>query len=224
MDDHEETLEGFDEEFDKVKKILKNIMENKFDYYDHLKTEDSIKLNLTLSYAINSLYFILMKLNGKGTKDHEVFSEMKLIKAKMCEFDKIVAKNKSSVPILNQPPPSSSKSKIDTDAAQRIVNSTLSYNKMLEKQINPESTIKKRERDIDNRGELKYSRKKEEKAKKDSSKILKKRSHKSFVEQEVKPEDDKYLNFDDGKTKRKFHKSVPLPETTHLTWKGHLNH
>ncbi|XP_055709877.1 nuclear nucleic acid-binding protein C1D [Phlebotomus papatasi] len=84
------------EEVDSVVEKALNVKE------DTLTQEDRVKLDIFLSYALNSLYFIHLKLQGADVSEHTIKHELARVREAMMRQKQIHDK-KTLMPRLNVP-------------------------------------------------------------------------------------------------------------------------
>ncbi|CRK96593.1 CLUMA_CG010043, isoform A [Clunio marinus] len=109
-----------DESFkSKVKNVAESIAEieklveeaSKVDY-EKLTIEDKVKFDLFMVYAVNSLYWMYLRINGENPNTHGIKHELSRVKDAM-ERQKQIHDHKTIRPVLQQ------------DAAKRMVRSGL---------------------------------------------------------------------------------------------------
>jgi exosome complex protein LRP1 len=77
-----------------------------------LSTEDSLRLNTALAYTLHSLYYILLKTQGKDLSDHPLKQEIERIKEYVGKVQEALSDKKPSA-------------RIDMPVANKVINSHL---------------------------------------------------------------------------------------------------
>ncbi|KAI8377770.1 uncharacterized protein BYT42DRAFT_571615 [Radiomyces spectabilis] len=82
--------------------------------YSKLSLNERCEFEVVLSYAINSLFFIYMKIKGHDPKDHEVMVELARVKQYVAKIKKAEGKGPKASLVINK------------DAAARFIKAALS--------------------------------------------------------------------------------------------------
>ncbi|KAF2071225.1 hypothetical protein CYY_007459 [Polysphondylium violaceum] len=108
------------------------------EHQEKLTPVESAKLNITVAYALNSLFFMYLQTQGVSPHDHQVKNELERIKP-------YILKLKSMTNKTEEKP----KMQIDSDAAKRMIDNTLAMNKKIDSTVssdNSSSSQKKRKK------------------------------------------------------------------------------
>ncbi|KAF7541850.1 hypothetical protein G7054_g360 [Neopestalotiopsis clavispora] len=110
-------LERLDGEIDDLEEVLEPLLGSLPEVASKLPLLDKSKLYVLVAYALESMLFSSLRLNGVDAKEHAVFTELKRIRQ---YFDKI--KN------IENPPPKPEQS-LNKEAAIRFIRADLADNK-----------------------------------------------------------------------------------------------
>jgi len=110
-------LDQLDVDLDQLQTALQPLLGDMTDISSKLPLLDKAKLYVLVSYAIESLLFSSLRLNGVEAKDHAVFTELTRVKQ---YFEKIKK--------LEEPTPEREKT-VNTEAAARFIRADLADNK-----------------------------------------------------------------------------------------------
>ncbi|ORY60518.1 Sas10/Utp3/C1D family-domain-containing protein [Pseudomassariella vexata] len=110
-------LERLDGEIDNLEEILKPILASVPNVSSKLPLLDKAKLYVLVTYALESMLFSVLRLNGVNAKEYPIFKELTRVRQ---YFDKI--KN------IENPPPKPENS-LNKEAAIRFIRSDLADNK-----------------------------------------------------------------------------------------------
>ena len=91
-------------------------LEHSFILKEKLCLDDSINLNLSLSYSLASLFFCLLAANGNSRKEHPIRDDIDKIKQRIERYKNLKSKASLQRPALS----------LDKEAALRIVSKELS--------------------------------------------------------------------------------------------------
>ncbi|KAK3330929.1 Sas10/Utp3/C1D family-domain-containing protein [Apodospora peruviana] len=116
-------LDQLDMDLDQLEEALKPLLGDIGDISSRLPLLDKAKLNVLVSYAIESLLFSALRLNGVETKNHAVFTELTRVRQ---YFDKIKK--------IETPAPEREKT-LNTEAAIRFVRADLADNRGVKAQL-----------------------------------------------------------------------------------------
>ncbi|KAK3336206.1 Sas10/Utp3/C1D family-domain-containing protein [Cercophora scortea] len=116
-------LEQLDVDLDQLQEALKPLLGDVGDVSARLPLLDRAKLYVLVSYAIESLLFSSLRLNGVETKNHAIFAELTRVKQ---YFDKI---HKLENPVQER------EKTLNTAAAIRFVRSDLSDDKEIKAKL-----------------------------------------------------------------------------------------
>jgi len=64
-----------------------------FPNYEELATEDKVKFDLYLSYSINSLFWMLCKLQAIDTNEHGIRNEISRVRTAMTRHKQLIERN-----------------------------------------------------------------------------------------------------------------------------------
>ncbi|KAM9946739.1 hypothetical protein ACTFIY_002671 [Dictyostelium cf. discoideum] len=95
---------------------------------------ENAKLNITVAYALNSLFFMYLQTQGVSPHDHPVKTELDRIKPYILKLKNLTNENSNNT--------EENKPKVDSEAVKRMISNTLSSNKKLDN----ESVQKKRKK------------------------------------------------------------------------------
>lgn len=90
-------VEASSEAISKIEKTIQKAIEMKT---DDMSVEEKVKFDLFLVYAVNSLYFMSMRVNGDDISSHGIKDELGRIKESMQRHQQIL--DKDLRPTLNQ--------------------------------------------------------------------------------------------------------------------------
>ncbi|KAK4452901.1 Sas10/Utp3/C1D family-domain-containing protein [Podospora aff. communis PSN243] len=124
-------LEKLNGDLDNLEEAIKPLLQNMGDIASKLPLLDKAKLYVLVAYAIESLLFSSMRLNGVDAKDHAIFKELTRVKQ---YFDKIQKIEKGS---------EERETKLNTQAAARFIRADLADNKAIKEGLT--AMIKERE-------------------------------------------------------------------------------
>ncbi|KAH8661886.1 Sas10/Utp3/C1D family-domain-containing protein [Xylariales sp. PMI_506] len=110
-------LERLDGEIDDAEEVLEPLLGNLAEVASKLPLLDKAKLYVLITYALESMLFSSLRLNGVDAKEHPVFKELTRVRQ---YFEKI--KN------IENPPPKPEQS-LNKEAAIRFIRSDLADNK-----------------------------------------------------------------------------------------------
>ncbi|KAK0729730.1 Sas10/Utp3/C1D family-domain-containing protein [Lasiosphaeris hirsuta] len=116
-------LEQLDVDLDQLEEALKPILGGIGDVSSKLPLLDKAKLYVLVSYAIESLLFSSLRLNGVEAKNHAIFAELTRVKQ---YFDKI---QKIETPVAER------ENSLNTEAAIRFVRSNLGDEKEIKEKL-----------------------------------------------------------------------------------------
>jgi len=106
------------------------------EHQEKLSPVESAKLNITVAYALNSLFFMYLQTQGVSPHEHQVKTELERIKPYILKL-----KNMSNNKTEEKP-----KMQIDSEAAKRMIDNTLAMNKKLDSAATDNSSQKKRKK------------------------------------------------------------------------------
>ncbi|KAJ9161663.1 hypothetical protein NKR19_g2066 [Coniochaeta hoffmannii] len=110
-------LEDLGASIDNLEAALRPLIDDVGSVASKLPLLDKAKLNVMTCYAIESLLFSALRLNGVDAKEHPIFAELTRVKQYFAKIQKI------------ENPPAERDSTVDTRAAIRFIRSDLSDNK-----------------------------------------------------------------------------------------------
>ncbi|KXX80897.1 Nuclear nucleic acid-binding protein C1D [Madurella mycetomatis] len=116
-------LEQLEEDLNQVKEVLKPLLNDIGDVSSKLPLLDKAKLYVLASYAIESLLFSTLRLNGVDTTEHAVLTELTRVKQHMEKIQKI------------ETPPAERETTVNTEATARFLRSDLSDNKNIKEKL-----------------------------------------------------------------------------------------
>ncbi|KAN0030026.1 hypothetical protein ACTA71_008170 [Dictyostelium dimigraforme] len=82
---------------------------------------ENAKLNITVAYALNSLFYMYLQTQGVSPHDHPVKTELDRIKPYILKLKNSTNENSNNT--------EENKPKVDSEAVKRMINNTLSSNK-----------------------------------------------------------------------------------------------
>ncbi|OIW31050.1 hypothetical protein CONLIGDRAFT_562796, partial [Coniochaeta ligniaria NRRL 30616] len=106
-------LDDLGASLDNLEAALKPLIDDVGSVASKLPLLDKAKLNVMTCYAIESLLFSALRLNGVDAKDHAIFTELTRIKQYFAKIQKI------------ENPPAERDTTVDTRAAIRFIRSDL---------------------------------------------------------------------------------------------------
>jgi len=118
-------LAELDGDLNQLRDALKPLLGEIGDLSSRLPLLDKAKLYVLASYAIESLLFSSLRLNGVETKNHAIFTELTRVRQ---YFDKIQK-------LENPPPAPERETTLNTQAAIRFVRADLSDNKEIKDKL-----------------------------------------------------------------------------------------
>ncbi|GAB1312259.1 Exosome complex protein [Madurella fahalii] len=116
-------LDQLEEDLNQVKEALKPLLDDIGDVSSKLPLLDKAKLYVLASYAIESLLFSTLRLNGVDTREHAILTELARVKQYMEKIQKI------------ETPPAERENTVNTEAAARFLKSDLGDNKDIKEKL-----------------------------------------------------------------------------------------
>ncbi|KAK0656470.1 Sas10/Utp3/C1D family-domain-containing protein [Cercophora newfieldiana] len=116
-------LEKLDVDLDKLEEAIKPLLENMGDVASKLPLLDKSKLYVLVAYAIESLLFSSMRLNGVDAKNHAIFTELTRVRQYFDKIQKI------------ENPPAERENKLNTEVAARFIRSDLADDKQISSKL-----------------------------------------------------------------------------------------
>lgn len=116
-------LEQLDVDLDQLEEALKPILGDIGDVSSKLPLLDKAKLYVLVSYAIESLLFSSLRLNGAEAKNHAIFTELTRVKQYFAKIQKL------------ETPVAERENTLNTEAAIRFVRSNLGDDKEIKEKL-----------------------------------------------------------------------------------------
>ncbi|KAK3996494.1 Sas10/Utp3/C1D family-domain-containing protein [Cladorrhinum sp. PSN332] len=116
-------LEQLDVDIKKLEEALKPLLGDIGDLSTKLPLLDKSKLYVLMAYAIESLLFSSLRLNGADTKNHAIFSELTRVRQYFEKIQKL------------ETPPAERETKVNTEAAARFIKNDLAGNKDIQNKL-----------------------------------------------------------------------------------------
>ncbi|KAL2261602.1 hypothetical protein VTK26DRAFT_3811 [Humicola hyalothermophila] len=116
-------LEQLEGELNKAQEILKPLLGDIGDISSKLPLLDKAKLYVLVTYAIESLLFSALRLNGVETKNHAIFTELTRVKQYMEKIQRL------------ETPVQERESTVNKEAAARFIKSNLGDNKEINEKL-----------------------------------------------------------------------------------------
>ncbi|KAJ3447580.1 sun-cor steroid hormone receptor co-repressor [Anaeramoeba flamelloides] len=105
-----ENLNNFDQSLTKCEKTLEQMLTNSLpEITENLEPLEQAKLNMSIAYTINSLYFMYLKTQGIDPKKHPVKKELERVKLYIKKIKDITELQKSGLSSQNSSSQSISK-------------------------------------------------------------------------------------------------------------------
>lgn len=98
---------------------------------------EKAKLNVALAYTMGSLFFVLMKLKGAPTAQHDVMSDLKQVSMSLSKVKTAQACGASGMAAVPGSIAETPRVRVNTSAGQRVVAHALSGNESLLKEAVP---------------------------------------------------------------------------------------
>ncbi|XP_004525008.1 nuclear nucleic acid-binding protein C1D [Ceratitis capitata] len=93
------TVNNFSNALDKIEKSLTTAVE--FKDFDELSTQERVKMDNYLAYAINSLYWMHLKLRGDDPNEHGIKNELSRVRQTILR-DKQIYERNTIRPVLDK--------------------------------------------------------------------------------------------------------------------------
>eukprot|EP01016_Furgasonia_blochmanni_P036332 TRINITY_DN4141_c0_g1_i1.p1 TRINITY_DN4141_c0_g1~~TRINITY_DN4141_c0_g1_i1.p1 ORF type:complete len:222 (-),score=56.34 TRINITY_DN4141_c0_g1_i1:585-1250(-) len=209
-EDIEELNKGLDRLDEHLKLIYK--FKNLDELSDQISISDYAKLNTSLAYALNSLYYVYMKANAIPFEDHKINSEIR-IKNYFQRVQKALSIEK---PRENDNPVS-----INKDALRRIIQNQVSMTETNVGVAVGEKGGMEEEKTQSNKASTSVEKESKQKTnnKKTAMEIEDPNKDLDALDKEL----ENYDMSDKKKPGKKLHKGSLLPSGAHLTWKNQLD-
>ncbi|KAM7183439.1 Sas10/Utp3/C1D family domain containing protein [Rhypophila sp. PSN 637] len=116
-------LEQLDIDLDQLEAALQPLLGDIGDISSRLPLLDKAKLNVLVAYAIESVLFSSLRLNGVDAKNHAIFTELTRVRQYFEKIKKV------------ETPAPERENTLNTEAAIRVLRSDLAYNKEVKAQL-----------------------------------------------------------------------------------------
>ncbi|KAK4174044.1 Sas10/Utp3/C1D family-domain-containing protein [Triangularia setosa] len=116
-------LEKLDLDLDTLQEVLQPLLSDVGDVSSKMPLLDKAKLYVLVCYAIESLIFSSLRLNGVDAKNHPVFTELTRVKQYFEKIQKL------------ETPPAERENTVNTEAVARFVRNDLADNKDIKNKL-----------------------------------------------------------------------------------------
>ncbi|KAK4199718.1 Sas10/Utp3/C1D family-domain-containing protein [Triangularia verruculosa] len=116
-------LEQLDVDLDTLQEVLQPLLGDVGDVSSKMPLLDKAKLYVLVCYAIESLIFSSLRLNGVDAKQHPVFTELTRVRQYLEKIQKI------------ESPPAERESGVNTEVAARFIRNDLADNKDIKNKL-----------------------------------------------------------------------------------------
>eukprot|EP01086_Lenisia_limosa_P006874 TRINITY_DN260_c0_g1_i1.p1 TRINITY_DN260_c0_g1~~TRINITY_DN260_c0_g1_i1.p1 ORF type:complete len:159 (+),score=50.43 TRINITY_DN260_c0_g1_i1:21-497(+) len=130
--DTKETLDSFTEQIDVLEVALQPLLTSDLKQLNKdLPPLEAARLNVTSTYILNSLFFMLLKVQGVDTADHPIKAELEKVKTYMQKIKEVEEKDKKPTLV------------VDKSAADRLLRHGLGVHKRREPSASDDESEKK---------------------------------------------------------------------------------